>query len=128
MPDNPNAKKEENSQASKNIRIPAIPKQTAGAGVGAAAGSIAGPIGAVGGGVVGADAGKAAEKGRPIVPAARRIVRSVVKTSKALSKTSRRRRPSKTSVTKSRKGRERSRAKTKKRISRPPTTTRSRKA
>jgi len=51
MPDNPDAKKEENSQSSKNIEIPPIPKQTAGAVVGAAAGSIAGPIGAVVGGV-----------------------------------------------------------------------------
>ena len=41
MPDNPDAKKEENSQSSKNIQIPPIPKQTAGAVVGAAAGSIA---------------------------------------------------------------------------------------
>jgi hypothetical protein len=47
MPKNPNAKKEENSQSSKNIQIPPIPKQTAGAVAGAAAGSIAGPIGAV---------------------------------------------------------------------------------
>jgi len=77
MPDNPDAKKEENSQSSKNIQFPAIPKQTAGAVVGAAAGSIAGPIGAVVGGVVGAVAGKAAEKRRPIVPAARRKVRKV---------------------------------------------------
>jgi hypothetical protein len=42
MPNNPNAKKEENSQSSKNIQIPPIPKQTAGAVAGAAAGSIAG--------------------------------------------------------------------------------------
>jgi hypothetical protein len=34
MPDNPDPKKEENS--SKNIQIPPIPKQTAGAVVGAA--------------------------------------------------------------------------------------------
>ena len=77
MPDNSDAKKEENSQSSKNIQIPPIPKQTAGAVAGAAAGSIAGPIGAVVGGVVGAVAGKAAEKRRPIAPAARRTVRSV---------------------------------------------------
>jgi hypothetical protein len=50
MPKNPNAKKEDTS--SKNIEIPPIPKQTAGAVAGAAAGSIAGPIGAVIGGVV----------------------------------------------------------------------------
>ena len=79
MPDNPDAKKEENSRSSKNIQFPAIPKQTAGAVVGAAAGSIAGPIGAVVGGMVGAVAGKAAEKRRPIVPAARRKVRKVLK-------------------------------------------------
>jgi hypothetical protein len=86
MPNNPDAKKEENSQSSKNIQIPPIPKQTAGAVAGAAAGSIAGPIGAVVGGVVGAVAGKAAEKRRPIAPAARRTVRSVMKSSKAISK------------------------------------------
>ena len=67
MPKDPNAKKEENSQSSKNIEIPPIPKQTAGAVAGAAAGSIAGPIGAVVGGVVGAVAGKAAEKRRPLL-------------------------------------------------------------
>jgi hypothetical protein len=36
MPDNPDPKKEENSKSSKNIQIPPIPKQTAGAVVGAA--------------------------------------------------------------------------------------------
>src|SRR4029453_11039051 len=77
MPENSDAKKEENSQSSENIEIPPIPKQTAGAIAGAAAGSIAGPIGAVVGGVVGAVAGKAAEKRRPTAPAARRTVRSV---------------------------------------------------
>ena len=71
MPNSSDAKKEENSQSSKNIQIPPIPKQTAGAVAGAAAGSIAGPIGAVVGGVVGAVAGKAAEKRRPIAPAAK---------------------------------------------------------
>ena len=44
MPEDSNAKKEENSQSSKNIEIPPIPKKTAGAVAGAAAGSIAGPI------------------------------------------------------------------------------------
>ena len=63
MPDNSNAKKEENSQSSKNIQIP---KQTVGAVAGAAAGSIAGPVGAVVGGVVGAVAGKAAENAKPL--------------------------------------------------------------
>ena len=67
MPDNPDPKKEENSKSSKDIQIPSIPKQTAGAVAGAAVGSVAGPIGAVVGGVVGAIAGKAAEKQRPIV-------------------------------------------------------------
>ena len=118
MPDNSDAKKEENSQSSKNIQIPPIPKQTAGAVAGAAAGSIAGPIGAVVGGVVGAVAGKAAEKRRPIPPAARRTVRSVIKTSKAISKAPRRRRPSKKSVAKPRKARARSRGKAKKTVSR----------
>ena len=109
MPENPNAKKEENSQSSKNIEIPPIPKQTAGAVVGAAAGSIAGPIGAVVGGVVGAVAGKAAEKQRPITSTARRTVRSVIQRRKAISKAPRRRRPSKKSTGKQRKARSRSR-------------------
>src|SRR5690348_8756576 len=86
MPKNSNAK-EENSQSSKNIQIPPIRKQTAGAVAGAAAGSIAGPIGAVVGGVVGAAVGKAAEKGQPILPAASRTVRSAMRRSKAISKT-----------------------------------------
>src|SRR4029450_11752422 len=92
MPDNPDAKKEENSRSSKNIQIPPIPKQTAGAVAGAAAGSIAGPIGAVVGGGVGGVGGKVAEKGRPIAPAGSRTW--------AISKTPRRRRPSKKSSTK----------------------------
>jgi hypothetical protein len=125
MPDNPDPK--ENSKSSKNIQIPPIPKQTAGAVVGAATGSIAGPIGAVVGGVVGAVAGKAAEKRRPIVPAARRTVRKIVKSSEAISRTSRRRPPSKKSVAQSRKSRARSRGKAKKRVSRRSTTTKSRK-
>jgi hypothetical protein len=127
MPKDPNAKKEENSQPSKNIQIPPIPKQTAGAVAGAAAGSITGPIGAVVGGVVGAVAGKAAEKRRPIAPAAGRTVRSVMKSSKAISKTPPRRRPSKKSVAKPRKARARSRGKAKKTVSRRSMTTKSRK-
>jgi hypothetical protein len=83
MPDNPDAKKEENSQSFKDIQIPSIPKQTAGAVAGAAVGSVAGPIGAVVGGVVGAIAGKAAEKQRPIASATRRAARNVVKSSKS---------------------------------------------
>ena len=97
MPKNPNAKKEDTS--SKNIEIPPIPKQTAGAVAGAAAGSIAGPIGAVVGGVVGAIAGKAAEKGRPIAPATTRRVRSLMKSPRPPLK----RRPHKKSVAKKRK-------------------------
>jgi hypothetical protein len=127
MPNKSDAKKEQNSQSSKNIQIPPIPKQTAGAVAGAAAGSIAGPIGAVVGGVVGAVAGKAAEKRRPIAPAARRTVRSVMKSSKAISKAPRRRRPSKKSVAKPRKTRARYRGKAKKTVSRRSTTTKSRK-
>ena len=69
MPKKLNAKKEDTLNSSKNIEIPAISKQTAGAVAGAAVGSIAGPIGAVVGGVVGAIVGKAAEKRRPIAPA-----------------------------------------------------------
>ena len=128
MPDNPEAKKEEDSQSSENIEIPPIPKQTAGAVAGAAVGSIAGPIGAVVGGVVGAVAAKPAEKARPIAPAATRTVRSVVKSSKGISKAPRRRRPTKKSVAKSRKTHARSRGKATKRVSRRSTTTKSRKA
>src|SRR5690242_5421324 len=95
MSDNSNAKKEQNSQSSKNIQIS---KETVGAVAGAAAGSIVGPITAVVGGVVGAVAGKAAEKRRPIAPAARQTVRRVMKSSKAISEAPRRRRPSKKSV------------------------------
>src|SRR5689334_6819909 len=103
MPKNPNAKKED--PASKNIEIPPIPKQTAGAVAGAAAGSIAGPIGAVVGGVVGAIAGKAAEKGRSIAPATTRSV--VIKSPRPPLK----RRPRKKSVAKQRKTVARSRRK-----------------
>jgi hypothetical protein len=59
------------SNASEEIHIPAIPKETAGAVAGAAIGSVAGPVGAVVGGVFGALAGKAAAGGKPILPAAR---------------------------------------------------------
>lgn len=104
MPKNSNAK-EENSQSSKNIQIPPIRKQTAGAVTGAAAGSLAGPIGAVVGGVVGAVVGTAAEKGQPIVPTAKRTVRSVVKKSKAISKPTRSRGRSTKSSAKPRKAR-----------------------
>ena len=103
MPDNAN--KEESSQSSKNIQIPPIRKQTAGAVAGAAAGSVAGPIGAVVGGVVGAVVGKAAERGQPIVPAAKRTVQSAVKRSKAISKAPRGRGRSKKSSAKQRKAR-----------------------
>jgi hypothetical protein len=128
MPDTPDAQKKENTQSSENIEIPPIPKQTAGAVAGAAVGSIAGPIGAVVGGVVGAVAGKAAEKRRPIAPAAKRTVRKIVKSSKAISKAPGRGRPIRKSVAKSRKAATGSRGKAKKRVSRRSTTTKSRKA
>jgi outer membrane lipoprotein SlyB len=60
MTDLPNPKKKKGSRASKDIGVPPIPKQTAGAITGAAIGSVAGPVGAVVGGVVGAVAGKVA--------------------------------------------------------------------
>src|SRR5689334_17350022 len=97
-------KREENSQSSKNIQIPAIRKQTAGAVAGAAAGSVAGPIGAVVGGVVGAVVGKAAEKGQPIVPAGSRRVRTAMKRTKAISKMAPRRSRSTRSSANKRKG------------------------
>ena len=125
MPRNSNANKKGNSPSSKNIQLPAIPKQTVGAVAGAAAGSIAGPIGAVVGGVVGAVAGKAAEKGQPIasVPSAR----SMVKRSRAISKTPRKRgSTTKKSKTKARKAPARSRGKTKKTASRRSTMAKSR--
>lgn len=123
MPNKSDTKKEQSSQRSKNIQIPPIPKQTAGAVVGAAAGSIAGPIGAVVGGVVGAVAGKVAEKRSPIAPAARRTIRGVVKSSKAISKAPRKRRARKESVAKPRKAGARSRGKAKKTLSRRSMTT-----
>src|SRR5512133_1887367 len=72
MPDHPKPEKEKSPQASEDIQVPPIPKQTAGAVTGAAIGSIAGPVGAVVGGVVGALAGKAASSGRPVRKAVRR--------------------------------------------------------
>ena len=71
MPYHSNPEKKKSPRQSADIRVPPIPKQTAGAVTGAAIGSIAGPVGAVVGGVVGALAGKAASSGRP-VQAARR--------------------------------------------------------
>jgi hypothetical protein len=118
MPENSNTEKENSS--SKNIEIPPIPKQTAGAVAGAAAGSIAGPIGAVVGGVVGAIAGKAAENHRPI---ARATTQSRMKRSKA----PRRRRPGKKSVAKKRKTLARSGGKAKRPVAHRSTTARSRK-
>ena len=59
MPDHSKPEKK-NPPSSKNLQIPPIPKQTAGAVTGAAIGSIAGPSGAVVGGVIGALVGKAA--------------------------------------------------------------------
>jgi len=68
MPQNANVRQKQTSQQSKNIELPSISKQTAGAVAGAAVGSIAGPIGAVVGGVAGALAGKAIEKRRARSP------------------------------------------------------------
>src|SRR5436309_9073384 len=104
MPEDSNAKKEENSQSSKNIEIPAIPKQTAGAVAGAAIGSVAGPIGAVVGGVVGAVAAKAVAKRRPVRKATRGVA--------AVSKPGLKRYPTKKSRSVSRKTDARSRVKT----------------
>jgi hypothetical protein len=78
------------SHTSEEIRIPPIPKETAGAVTGAAIGSVAGPIGAVVGGVVGALAGKASASGKPILPAARKTVFRVVKKTKTVAKTAKR--------------------------------------
>src|SRR6266480_1978880 len=66
MPDQPSSEKKQSLLSSKDIQVPPISKQTAGAVAGAAIGSVAGPIGAVVGGVVGALAGKAASGERPI--------------------------------------------------------------
>jgi uncharacterized membrane protein len=62
MLDDPDSQKKESLQASENIEIPPIRKQTAGAVVGAAVGSVVGPIGAVVGGVAGALADKSRRK------------------------------------------------------------------
>jgi hypothetical protein len=53
MPDHPKPEKK-SPPSSKDLQVPPIPKQTAGAVTGAAIGSIAGPTGAVVGGVIGA--------------------------------------------------------------------------
>jgi hypothetical protein len=71
MPDHPKPEKK-SPPSSKNLQVPPIPKQTAGAVTGAAIGSIAGPTGAVVGGVIGALVGKAAADGRPVRKAVRR--------------------------------------------------------
>ena len=119
MPKNLNAKKEDTS--SRNIEIPFIPKQTAGAVAGAAVGSIAGPIGALVGGVVGAVVGKAAEKKRPSDAATTRSARSLMKGLKA----PRRQRRRKKSIAKQRKTRARSGRKGKRLASHRSMTTRS---
>jgi Glycine zipper len=107
MPDHPKPEKK-STPSSKNLQVPPIPKQTAGAVTGAAIGSIAGPTGAVVGGVIGALVGKAAADGRP--------VRKAVRRARAVSKSAPKRHPVKKSLPKSRKasGR-RLRAKTAKR-------------
>src|SRR5438094_729041 len=74
MPNHPKPEKK-SPPASKNLQIPPIPKQTAGAITGAAIGSIAGPVGAVVGGVVGALAGKAATGERPVRKAVKRALK-----------------------------------------------------
>jgi hypothetical protein len=66
MPYNSKPENKKSAGQSEDIRVPPIPKQTAGAVTGAAIGSIAGPVGAVVGGVFGALAGKAASSGRPV--------------------------------------------------------------
>jgi hypothetical protein len=99
MPDNSNTRRTPTSHSSKNIEIPSIPKQTAGAVAGAAVGSIAGPIGAVVGGVAGALAGRAAEK-RGITAAATKTVAKVARNPKAsLRQTPQRRRSRKSTGT-----------------------------
>jgi Glycine zipper len=72
MPDHPKPEKKKSVPSSEDIRVPPIPKQTAGAVTGAAIGSIAGPTGAVIGGVIGAVMGKAAADRRPVRKAVRR--------------------------------------------------------
>jgi hypothetical protein len=104
MSDHPKPEKNRSQQSSEDIRVPPIPKQTAGAVTGAAIGSVAGPIGAVVGGVVGALAAKA--------PATRRPVRRAVKGVTAVSKPGLKRDPKKKSHSASRKTNARSRGKT----------------
>jgi hypothetical protein len=94
MPDHPKPEKK-SPPSSKDLQIPPIPKQTAGAVTGAAIGSIAGPVGAVVGGVVGALAGKAASSGRPV----RKVRRGTAGSKGAL-----KRQPVKKSLARSRKG------------------------
>jgi hypothetical protein len=117
MSDHPKREKKESSQSSKEIQVPPIPKQTAGAVTGAAIGSVAGPIGAVVGGVVGAVAASAAGGG-----SLRKTARRVTTASKgALERHTRKKsRPA------SRKTRARSRAKTAKTRSKQAPTARSR--
>jgi hypothetical protein len=72
MPDDSDAQHKERSE---NIKVPPIPKETAGAVAGAALGSVIGPAGAVVGGIVGAIAGKAAGEGRLAPPAKKAVAR-----------------------------------------------------
>lgn len=112
MPDHPKPGKKKSPPSSKDIQVPPIPKQTAGAVTGAAIGSIAGPTGAVVGGVMGALVGKAAADGRPVRKTVRRAI--------AVSKSALKRHPVKKSLPKSRKaGGRRLRAKTAKRTGSP---------
>src|SRR5438046_8862012 len=94
MPDESNGQKTDSTER-EIIEIPPIPKETAGAVTGAAIGSVVGPVGAVVGGVVGALAGKTAASGRPIIPAARKTVRRVVKKTRAAAKTVKRKKAGK---------------------------------
>jgi hypothetical protein len=103
MPDNSNTRRTPTSHSSKNIEIPPIPKQIAGAVAGAAVGSIAGPIGAVVGGVAGALAGRGAEKRRGIAAAATKTVARAARKPKASLRQTAKRRPSRKSIGKSRK-------------------------
>jgi len=120
MPDQPSSEKKQSLLSSKDIQVPPISKQTAGAVAGAAIGSVVGPIGAVVGGVVGALAGKAASGERPI--------RKVVGRAGAVSKRALKANPVKKSLPKSRKAGGRSHGKTaKRRESRRSITARSRK-
>ena len=95
MPDHPKPEKK-SPPSSKDLQVPPIPKQTAGAVTGAAIGSIVGPTGAVVGGVVGALVGKAASDRRPVGKAVRRAT--------GVSKGALKRHPLKRSLTTSRQG------------------------